>query len=253
MLGGVPVIESARRLRKSFLIVKRIFGHRGMWPAAVALIWTIAVVTHPLAAASDALTIEVTPQQRVTVIGSGPSLRALLEDICWRSKVELRFEAADSSFAADIRAARLDEALGRLLRKQSFVLLRPPPATTGNAEARPLLHVMASDGIARQSAPDQLSIPTGLLQEAFGSTDPDTRRRALSAIMAGIQRDPAKRKQFLAADVGNLALALAVYPTAKGTIEELSASTSTDPQAQAKLRELAEALGRVAPPSRLER
>lgn len=220
---------------------------------AVVLIWTMAVDTPRVAESSDALTIEVTPQHRVTVIGSGPSLRALLEDLCWRSKVDLRFEAEDSSFAADIRAARLDEAFGRLLRKQSFVLQRPPPAKAGNTDARPLLHVMASDGVARQSAPDRLSVPTGLLQDAFGAADPDARRRALAEIMAGIQRDPVKRKQFLAADVGDLALALAVYPTARGTIEELSASTTIDPQAQAKLRELAAALGRVAPPSRLER
>jgi hypothetical protein len=213
------------------------------------------------------VSVEVGDDRLVTVVGSGPSLRATLEELCWQAGVTLRYEAADGAVSANVRDVPLETAVGTLLRDRSFTLATERMEAKGGPLRVRVLHVLPSatrgtpasvaaatpgrrrvvtvhpGDLARVtpvvgSPENPLSVPARLLQAAFGEGPSTERAAARRELVDGIVANPARRAAFLAADPTAVRQALAPYAHANEALREMAGSAALDPEARAKLREL---------------
>lgn len=190
--------------------------------------WTLRALAAPIQVGSDG---------RVTVEGSFPSLRAVIEELCWRAHVALRFEVPDAPVTADIRDASFDQATQTLLAGRNYVL------ATERLEGSPprsvrVLHVFPPGTAAGTASGVPFSLPSRLLDAAFAAPSQAERDAAIRELVDGIVSDPVRLQAFLAADVEVMRRSLAGYPGAREILDQIAASPQVDEPARAKLRAL---------------
>jgi hypothetical protein len=228
-------------------------------PIAVTLAILVALVSgaRDAQASSAELSIEVDGAQNVTVVGSGPSLRDTIVEICERANVKLlAYEAADRSFSASYRDIPLSEALARLLRSEAYLAgvqsgSGTPPSTqvnwlrvTGSAGgvggvARPVSAAAAQRMENAESAFSRidLGVPPKVLETALASGDAGARNSARRAVILALREDPAPLERSLARDTSEFVKKLAVFPHAVELVQSLE-SVAGDANERTLLRGL---------------
>jgi hypothetical protein len=197
---------------------------------------------------SDGSTLHLGAQQTLTVAGSFTSLRALIEDICWRAGVELRsFDAEDRSVNVNYSGIPLANALRGLLRNESY-LLGAAPAPSHAVPQITWIRVLGEHETARtnrrrgrQQAAAGFQVPSTLVRTAFASEDGDERAAALQEISARILSSDEQLAAFLATEAHLIARTLNRYPHAAELVSELRES-QIDPTIRRKLDEIIAAL-----------
>lgn len=179
--------------------------------------------------------VDLDSAQRVSLDGEYPSLEKLLHELSWRLEFELRsFDANDRSVTASIHDCPLDDALRRILSKESFVV--GLEITSGRGEAARIAWVRVlgtnAEAVARRAAtrPVPVSVglvlPPGLFRSAFGSKDAGERAAALQAIERQILGNPAQREAFLRTDSRQLAEVLRRLPDAQAYLTAVAGQQS---------------------------
>lgn len=105
--------------------VRSIASITGTGASTLLFLLTLCVFSPPdlEAQLSSAARIEVESQESVSVVGSSDSLRAVIEELCESSGVELRsYRAPDRAISARYEGVPLQHVLQRLLREESFML-----------------------------------------------------------------------------------------------------------------------------------
>jgi hypothetical protein len=229
---------------------------------SVGFMAALALLCRAPCLASD-LVLEVDTDRRVTLVGSGGSVRSVLEELCWKAHVVLSYEAPDRPFAAEIRQQPFDTAIGHLLRDGSFVLATRDTEASGGSRRVTSLRVLPSGASApreppptggrtiRQSpfgaapaspAASTFTIPTRLLEGAFGDTRPDARDAAVRELVGDITGDPQRLQAFLAVDVEAMRRALAPYPRAREVLGTMVDAPDIPAEARAKVKAIIAAL-----------
>jgi hypothetical protein len=201
----------------------------------VAALMTAALLSIPAAALAqsapnDALEIDVSKTQQITLIGRSTSLRAAIELLCTRADVKLlAYKADDRAFAADFSDIALSQVLERLLRAETYLVgLRK--AQAGETPRVSWLMVTGSSGHGPGSnrVPEiagnfgrPFGVPQTTLDDALGSHDTAVRGRATSTILAKIGADPSLFEEFASTDVGTAVDRLAHYPYASDFLQTL--------------------------------
>jgi hypothetical protein len=220
------------------------------WLAIAAIVIGVGCVDGS-SCQGEELRIAVVSNQRVTIVGSAPSLRALLEELCWQAHVALRYDAPDAPVSAAIEGERFDVAIGRLLRDRSYVLTTrrvggslvtvlevlssgpytpsgAPPTGNGTRGRVRIENVHLEPGarspMGRQDVP--FSIPERVLFDVFGGHGDVGKREA------------ARQAAFLGADVGVMRRTLARYPTAASTLRQIADSAGLGDREREKLEAL---------------
>ncbi len=194
--------------------------------------------------------LEVTSEgEYVTVRAHGASVRAIVQEIArQRGLVVVSREPLDQRVTLDIRRLPLSEALGRILRDESFLLAaiyEPPgarqsPTVTrklwvfsreSGADGRASADVSLGDVLAR---PDSLHVDADELADslslAFGDSDANVRADAVSAL-GSTRGDPAAA-----------ALASAALSDAAPSVREEAAYALGEIGGETSLRALEQAL-----------
>lgn len=218
----------------------------------IAISLGLAAVASTTPAVAQFDTLEVDSDQRVTVIGRAPSLKTVIEDLCWRAGVRVDFyDAEDRSFGGTFRGLPLDQFLTRVLSRESFMT----GGTSGEGRRLVWLRVLGdpvvgakrrASGGTRAGVRAALDVPPTLARAAFtageGKEHEEQRREALNALSARIAGDSRQLGTFLATDAKLIAETLAQYPGAKVALAEL-AERYPDPRIRTKLAEIETALG----------
>jgi hypothetical protein len=233
------------------------------WLAIAAIVIGVGCVDGS-SCQGEELRIAVVSNQWVTIVGSAPSLRALLEELCWQAHVALRYDAPDAPVSAAIEGERFDVAIGRLLRDRSYVLTTrrvggslvtvlevlssgpytpsgAPPTGNGTRGRVRIENVHLEPGarspMGRQDVP--FSIPERVLFDLFGGHgDVGKREAAVRELVQSIKADPARQAAFLGADVGVMRRTLARYPTAASTLRQIADSAGLGDREREKLEAL---------------
>src|SRR4029453_1642447 len=130
-------------------------------------------------AGADTMRVEVTDEQRASVAGQGGSLRAVLEELCWRAGARFRYDDADEPVAASGDEQPLSVVLERLLRGRSYVLMlrRDAPGDPRVSS----LHVLGrlQGEWRRPPRNSTFTVPDTMLAAAFDTSDAKTREGAV--------------------------------------------------------------------------
>ncbi len=206
---------------------------------------------HTANAEADALVINVDAGQRATVIGRTPSLRTLIEELCWRAGATLDFyDAEDRPAGGAYRDIALGELLGRLLSRESYLAgtMRDPVTGKDRVLWLRVLGDPATAAARRASGAESSShagfqVPPVLLQTALSAPgqDPSAKQAALASLAARISGDAHQLEAFLATDSRLIAEAIARFDRASESLRELRGRYS-DPRVTAKLDEILAAL-----------
>jgi len=203
-----------------------------------------AILTLAPTAARTANTVEVTPEQSVTVVGVFPSLKSVVDELCRRAGVEVRaFEADDREVTVAYNRVPLTTALEGLLREESY-LVGVTATETGKPPRVAWIRVAGSVADAtRQSPADDsvvspapavptmgFEVPATFGDAEFTSEDPEQRARALHAIASRLIAS----KQVMSADPKALAVMLQQYPHARELVTQLR-NEQEDPDVRARL------------------
>ena len=206
----------------------------------------------PRSAAADegAPEVTVTEGQRATVVGRGPSVRAVIEQLCWQANVPLQYDGDDEPFASDQRDQPLEKVLSRLLHRRDFVLAVHREEPDGALRVTSL-HVLGASGSLHRreggstldaAAIPRFTIPGEMLKAAFADGDAASREHAMTALMEDVLGNPVRLQSFLAADVPTMADALRPYPIAPAMLERMSASPRLNTAMRNKINALIAAL-----------
>lgn len=231
---------------------------QGCFYRALRLLMRSVVVMHlHHAAASQAIaqlaTVEVSTDQRVTVVGRAPSLKTVVEDVCWRAGVSVDFyDAQDRPFGGSFRDLSLETFLRRVLSRESYMIGATSAPEPAGARIT-WLRVLGDPAVAAKrratgsgggSSRGPLDVPPMLVQTAFSSgADHATQQAALDALTNRIAGDPRELQSFLATDSALIAQTLAQYSGAALAIEALAARYD-EPHIRAKLTEILAALSK---------
>ena len=194
---------------------------------------TAALHVSPAVLYAAPFSIDVTVDQRVTLSGRAPSLRAAVEDICWRAGVRLDFyDAADRPLRGTYEKVPLHLLLSRILARESYMA---GEVGGGDSHRVTWLRVFGDPAVAaaRRSSGDGMpdrgafEVPASLVRAAFDETlGTAEREAALSALSRQISGDAARLEGFLATDAAVIAAALASYPSAGSVIRQIAAASS---------------------------
>lgn len=196
---------------------------------------TCAAAFVTTASYASTFAMEVDVDQRVTMSGRSPSLRTVVEDLCWRAGVELRaFDADDRGTAVDLSGVPLGVALERLFTEESY-MIGMAERDAGKARVA-WLQVLGPTARARARRSGatvgrkrrNFEIPPDLLRAAFGGTSDDAQAKALDQIRHRIVADSSQRAGFLATDAKLIAETLARYPAARPLLEKLVADETDE-------------------------
>ena len=203
-------------------------------------------------------TVEVGPEQRVSVQGRSASLRLVIEDICYRAGVEMVFyDAADRPFGGTYHDLPLRELLDRLLHQESYMVETVHVAST-QADMVSSLRVLGDPAVAAArrakgggAARRRFQVPPALLDTAFGKTTASsTERDTALATMAGrISGDPAQLQGFLATESRLIAETIRRYAGVEEPLRRLQTQYA-DPRIVHKIDEILAALANAAPAGR---
>jgi len=184
---------------------------------------------------ADGLTIEVDPDQRVTIVGSSDSLRSAVTDLCARADVRLlAYEAEDRPFSASYQQLPLSEALARLLRSEIF-LVGLSPRQDGEGDlvtwlrvsgakggvGGPLFAGTQAGGSPSAVAAIDLGVTSDVLATALSSDDVIARNNARRTILQNLRGDPAPLQRYLQNDVVVLVDQLVGFPHAAEFLNSL--------------------------------
>lgn len=204
-------------------------------------------------AVAELSTVEVSADQHVTVVGRTPSLKTVIEDVCWRAGVSVDFyDAQDRPFGGSFRDLSLETFLRRVLSRESYMI----GATRGPEPAGARitwLRVLGDPAVATRrravGAPGNagsgpLDVPPMLVETAFSSSaDQAAQQQAIDVLAKRIAGDPRELQSFLTTDSALIAQTLARYSGAARAIEALAARYD-EPRIRAKLTEIIAALSR---------
>ena len=229
------------------LIAEPVLGGR---LTRVALAVVVSLTHASREAVADVPFVDVGADQRVTVEGASPSLKTLIEDLCWRAGVELMsFDAEDRPVTIKATETPFHTVLARLLKAESFVV-----GYRGGAEGVRVawLRVLGSNTTAmanRASGSVKTAVfqpPPALVESAFSANDAEEQKASLESLSARITGDPVQLRQFLATQSSQMVPVLRQYPRSAELLQQLRA-TQSDPAIVAKLDELIGELNRADP------
>ncbi len=208
---------------------------QGSPTACQSIVFALFAAVAMLGVASPAhaqQTIKIDDHQVATVIGSWRSLQSLVEDLCFRARVELRgYDAPDRPAAAHYQDLGLAQLFRRLLSRESFVLT-VSSGHGANGLKVTSLRVMGDGETARanrrkpsrfRKASRPWQPPPSLLGSVFGEDLDEDRQAALRQLANGILANKADLEGFLDTDPGQMAKALERYPNAAQMLRELRA------------------------------
>jgi hypothetical protein len=207
--------------------------------AALSIVALCAVPTW-----GNDLRVELDEQQRATVVGAGPSVRQVVEELCYRAGAAFQYDEQEIPFAISVEREPLEVVLARLLSGRSYVLrLR----RDGDGHSRVAsLHVLGPDGAARRvvAAPTpQFVVPATMMEAAFrGGGSPEARAAAVQGLFENVRDDPERRRAFLETDPAVMLESLRGYPEALSVLRRMHDLSAGDAEAQAKLGTLMRAL-----------
>lgn len=203
----------------------------------------MSLLASPSAWAAN-VTIDVDPQQRVTVSGAGDSLRNAIEEICERANVMLvSYEAEDHAFSATYTRIPLSDALARLLRSEVYLAgVRPgesrqgatvtwlrvsgskggvPGAILAASSERPKPNISLQPGIAEI----ELGVAPKIVETALASDDTGARANARRLILEALRDDEASLHRFADREVDIVVDELAAFPHAVELVNAMQSVT----------------------------
>ncbi len=212
-------------------------GTRPLVSVIVALLAT-GFIGAPVHAAD--LSIDVRPDGTARVDGQSESLRTVLEELCTRAGVTLRYDAPDEPVAVAMPegAEPLDKVVERLLRGKSY---------TTRFASRPdepvrlaSLHVVGpGNGVVVSAPPDRNVVaPAQMLEAVFGRNGGADREAALQRLIETVRNDPQRFNNFLNGDLAPMQKALARYPQAPSVLRSLLERPEVDGLARARIQAL---------------
>jgi hypothetical protein len=213
-------------------------GIRPLVSVIVALLAT-ALSGAPVHAAE--LSIDVRPDGTARVDGQSESLRTVLEELCTRAGVTLRYDAPDEPVAVAMPegAEPLDKVVERLLRGKSYTTRfasRP-----GEPVRLASLHVVGpGNGVVVSAPPDRNVVaPAQLLEAVFGRNSGGAdREAALVRLMDTVRNDPQRLNNFLNGDLAPMQKALARYPQAPSVLRAVLERPEVDGVVRARIQAL---------------
>lgn len=211
------------------------------------------------------ISVAIGGDQRATIIGETPSLRAVVEEICRQASVDLRaYKAPDRRYVGKLENMPLADAFRSMLRTESYLVwVREYPRGTvskvtgmrvlGTEPATPQrIPVAASEFAPAQPtsyvAPPpaaRFSMSTALLFQAFGTFDPVRRDQAQREIIDRIS-EPEQLQRFLQTDVKLLASMFGRYRDSELTLGRLK-SLSDNAEIQGKFQEILNQMAATPP------
>jgi hypothetical protein len=225
----------------------------------------------------------VSSDQLVTLSGSSPSLRDVVQQLCAAAGVDLRqYDAEDRPFSGNYHDVPLAELLPRLLRSESHAVgLRASaqssstriawlrvmgastgkPASLGPMAASPLVSRLASAPLQdappappepgpapaeEKLAPEMApTIVAAMFRPAMDNiSDQEAHKRAVDSIVARLNDNEAAHEALADADPDVIARSLAPYPEARAVFAEIHAGVK-DPEIQRRLNAIAAALNKA--------
>ena len=207
--------------------------------ASVVVALLATVLVHARVHAAD-LSIDVRPDGTALVDGQSESLRTVLEELCTRAGVTLRYDAPDEPVAVEMPegAEPLDKVVERLLRGKSYTTRfasRPDePARLAS------LHVVGpGNGVVVSAPPDRNVVaPAPMLEAVFGRNGGTDREAAVQRLMDTVRNDPQRLNNFLNGDLATMQKALARYPQAPGVLRAILQRPEVDGLARARIEAL---------------
>jgi hypothetical protein len=208
-----------------------------------ALAVLVLVLVGGAAVSGEGLPSSDHPVAQNAPVAAPRTLRAVLEELCAREGILLRYEGP-SRWAPDVDVAHLSvaESVARLLKGISYVQTVRRDRDTG-ATRLAALHVLGGDassdeGVARTVEP--FAVRVRLLDAAFGADDLDA--AGLEQLVADVRSHPDRLEAFIATDTAMMAESLARYPNAPQVLRALISRADVDARSQAKLRDILAAL-----------
>jgi hypothetical protein len=235
--------------------------------AVAALMLAPAAVPGAFAQEPD---LTVSNDQIVSLRGSSPSLRGVIQKLCAASGVELRqYEAEDRTWAGNYQDLPLAELLPRLLRTESYAVgmksgasaapriawvrvmgaatgtpspivpaMPPPPPPPPAAEPPPT-------GDQSSMPPDQATtVLAAMLRPAFTIDDEAARKQQVDRVVAKLNNLADTKMMLKVADPNAVATSLGAFPNARGVFAEIQSGVH-DSEAQRYLNAIAGALNGV--------
>jgi hypothetical protein len=206
------------------------------------------------------ISVAIAGDQRATVVGETPSLKAVVQEICRQAGIELRaYGAPDRRYVGKLENVPLTDAFRSLLRTESYIVwmrsgtpdeparvrwmrvLGPEPSTpTAAATAAAFAPLQQAVPAAAPPAPPaptgRFSLSTALLFQAFGTYDPARREQAQREIIERLAQ-PEQLQRFLATDPKEMTTMFGRYRDYEQTIRRLMAM-SGQAEVQAKLEQV---------------
>lgn len=182
--------------------------------------------------------ISVESQSSVTIVGSSPSLRAVLEKLCEKTDVEFQsFRAEDRDVTVRYEELPLRRVLEGLLRNESFVL-----GFRGSADGEgPQVAWLQVIGTQSESASGSVTKAQGprypLPRLGFTSPDAAVRQRTADSLARRLHGDERQRKRFLDASDASYLEQLRDQPHARQFLTALRTSIES-PEVRAKVNVL---------------
>ncbi len=197
--------------------------------------------------ANDSLVIEVAPDQRTTLSGRQPSLKTVIEDLCYRAGVDLLFyDAEDRAFGGEYTGLPLKNVLARLLSHESY-MIEAVRSGESQQEIVTSLRVLGDTNTASARRAHgggairnrQFQVPPALLSTAFDSPPANDaeRQSALEMIGARISADPNQLAGFLTTDSRLIAEALERHKDVESGLRLLQ-TRYPNPRISAKIDEI---------------
>ena len=253
-------VDTALSLRHRFpIVVSPVRFHVAAIGTLVLALFTSVVACAPTACLADEPTMEVSTDQRVSLSGRAASLKSVVEEVCFRAGVDLRFyDASDRPFGGTYQDLPLATLLERLLRTESYLA---EVIVTGQSGAVRVvaLRVLGDPSVASArrarggGAFARLRVPPALVAAAFGDNAASKQERdaALSAMAAQVTGSPSQLAGFLATDAEQIALAVRRHKGVEEGLRQLQRRAS-DPRIAKKLDDVLAALATLSlrPPSR---
>jgi hypothetical protein len=215
------------------------------------------------------MTVELSDDYRVTLLGEATSRAAVIATICEMAGIGLlEYSAGGGGYLGKLENVSIEEAFRRILRSENYVLgVRAGDAAgarrvtwirvfgeeadvaraMGTLVAPLLPSAPADESSVAGEPPTEakpgvpFSLPASVLMPAFSSANDEARRRAQKALLARLEATETTVQAFSAADISFLAEQIRRYRNPLNGLAELQA-LSRDPAVQAKLGEIFSAI-----------
>jgi hypothetical protein len=202
------------------------------------------------------ISVEVTPDQRATVLGDAVSLRAVVGEICRQAGIQLRaFAAPDRPYVGHLENVTISDAFRSMLRSESYFLGFRKEEPAGHTRITWIRVLGGQSSPTAVSAPkagaptttggrlrpgfgaNRFTISPALLFQAFGTLDPQRRDQARQEVIARIE-EPDQLTRFLATPPKDLARMFTRYKDAASGLRQLQSMAAERPEVQAKFDEI---------------